>query len=318
MCKKITWKQAMQKVFSQDSGERARLTVTMKSFQLESRIKLAFNEYGDPRGEPIFFCHGWPSSLTMATITDAAARELGIRIISPDRPGISESTFQPDRQLLDWPPLLRELADYLAIDQFRVLGISGGAPYAYASAWSMPERVRAIAVISGAPPISELNDHSGLLRLYRSMLKLHRFNPELLRFCFRIVRPFAARRIPIQLRPLFLRIFQPTDASVLRDNAAFDACFESARRAWRGSVEGVMIDAQVYAEPWGFRLEDVNVPVRLWHGTKDRAFAFRLAEQVAGRLPNCKLRIVDGAGHFSLPIRFMGEILADLIAVQRA
>jgi pimeloyl-ACP methyl ester carboxylesterase len=182
----------------------------------------------------------------------------------------------------------------------------------------MPERVRAIAVVSGAPPIVELNDHSGLLRLYRSMLNLHRCNPELLRFCFRIVRPFAARRIPIRLRPLFLKIFQPTDASVLRDNAAFDACFESARRAWRGSVEGVMIDARVYAKPWGFRLEDVNVPVRLWHGTKDRAFAFRLAEQVAARLPNCKLRIVDGAGHFSLPIRFTREILADLIAVQRA
>jgi pimeloyl-ACP methyl ester carboxylesterase len=130
-----------------------------------------------------------------------------------------------------------------------------------------------------------------------------------------VVRPFAARRIPIQLRPLFLKIFQPIDADVLRDSAAFDACFESARRAWRGSAEGVMIDAQVYAEPWGFRLEDINVPVRLWQGTKDRAFSFRLAEQVAARLPNCRLRIVDGAGHFSLPIRFTHEILADLISV---
>ena len=166
-----------------------------------------------------------------------------------------------------------------------------------------------------APPIVDLNDRSGLLRLYRWMLRLHRRSPEFLRLCFRVVRPFAARRIPIQLRPLFLKIFQPMDADVLRDSAAFDACFESARRAWRGSAEGVMIDAQVYAEPWGFRLEDINVPVRLWHGTKDRAFSFRLAEQVAARLPNCRLRIVDGAGHFSLPIRFMHDILADLISV---
>jgi pimeloyl-ACP methyl ester carboxylesterase len=287
----------------------------MKFLQLKLGGSLAFSEYGDLRGAPVFFCHGWPSSFTMATITDASARELGIRIISADRPGISESTLHSDRKLLDWPPLLRELADHLGIEKFHLLGISGGAPYAYVSAWAMPQRVGAIAVVSGAPPIVELNDHSGLLRLYRWMLKLHRGSPELLRLCFRVVRPFAARRIPIRLRPLFLKIFQPTDAAVLSDSAAFEACFESARRAWRGSADGVMTDAQVYAEQWGFRLENVNVPVRLWHGTKDRAFSFRLAEQVAARLPNCQLRIVDGAGHFSLPIRFMREILADLISV---
>ena len=289
----------------------------MRFLELKNGARLAFSEYGDPHGAPVFFCHGWPSSLTMATITDAPARELGLRVISVDRPGISESTVHPDRKLRDWPPLLRELADHLAIAEFRVLGISGGAPYAYAGGWAMPQRIRAITVVSGAPPIVDLNDHSGLLRLYRSMLKLHRHNPKLLRLCFRIVRPLAARRIPIRLRPLFLKIFQPMDAAVLRDNGAFEACFESARRAWRGSAAGVMIDAQVYAEPWGFRLEDVHVPVRLWHGTKDRAFSFRLAEEVAARLPDCQLRIVDGAGHFSLPIRFMREILADLIAVSQ-
>ena len=288
----------------------------MKSLDLKSGAKLAFHEYGDASGRPVFFFHGWPSSLTMATITDAAARELGIRIISADRPGISESTFQQDRQLLDWPPVVRELAQHLGIEQFGVLGISGGAPYAYATGWALRDRVRAIAVVSGAPPIAELNDHSGLLRLYRSMLRLRRSNPKFLRFCFHLVQPFAARRIPIRLRPLFLKIFQPIDAAVLQDNAAFEACFESARRAWRGSVEGVMIDAQVYATPWGFKLEEIDTPVRLWHGTKDRAFSFHLAEEIAARLSNCKLRIVEGAGHFSLPIRFIREILADLISTE--
>jgi len=222
----------------------------MKSLQLKGGGRLAFNEYGDTRGTPVFFFHGWPSSLTMATITNTAARELGIRIISADRPGISESTFQQDRQLLDWPPVLRELAEHLGIEKFRVLGISGGAPYAYATGWALRERVRAIGVVSGVPPIAELNDHSGLLQLYRSMLKLRRSSPKFLRLCFQVVRPFAARRIPIRLRPLFLKIFQPIDAAVLQDGAAFEACFESARRAWRVSVEGVIIYAQVYAKSW--------------------------------------------------------------------
>ena len=290
----------------------------MKLVDLREGGQLAFGEFGDPIGVPVFFFHGWPSSLTMAKIADAPARELGIRIISPDRPGISGSTLQPNRRLLDWPPILQELADRLRIGQFRILAISGGTPYAFAVAYAMPERVRAIAGVSGAPPIVDLSDHSGLLRLYRWMLRVYRINPKFLRVCFRAAQPVASRRIPIRLRPLFLRLFQGADAAVLRDSLAFESCFESARRAWRGPLDGVLIDARVYAEPWGFRLEDVGVPVRLWHGTKDRAFSVRLAEQIAMRLPNCKLRIVDGAGHFSLPIRFMREILADLITVQRA
>lgn len=287
----------------------------MKSLELNGGGRLAFEEYGDPRGEPVFFFHGWPSSRTMGQLTDQAARELGVRIISPDRPGIAESALQLNRKLLDWPQVLEQLADHLGIGPFRILAISGGAPYGYSAAKAMPQRVRAIAIVSGAPPIADLRDHGGLLRLYRWMLKVYRINPGILRICFRIAQPFASRRIPIRLRPLFLKLFQGADAAVLRDSVAFECCFESARRAWRGPVEGLLIDAQVYAEPWGFKLEDVDVPVRLWHGKEDRAFSFRVAEEVAQRLPNCQTRTVENAGHFSLPIRHMREILADLIAV---
>jgi pimeloyl-ACP methyl ester carboxylesterase len=108
---------------------------------------------------------------------------------------------------------------------------------------------------------------------------------------------------------------RPCDEESLRDAAAFEAIFESQRRAWRGSAEGVMTDAQIYAHPWGISLEDVHVPVRLWHGKQDRAFSVQLAEEVAKRLPNCKARFIDNAGHYSLPIRYMREILADLISL---
>ena len=121
--------------------------------------------------------------------------------------------------------------------------------------------------------------------------------------------------MPIRFRPLFLKLLYPCDAEALRDDAAFQACFESARRAWRGSVEGVMMDAQVYGDPWGFKLEDVDLPVRLWHGKEDRAFSFRIAQEVATRLPNCRARYIDHAGHYSLPIRHMREILEDLISL---
>jgi pimeloyl-ACP methyl ester carboxylesterase len=285
--------------------------------RLQGGAVVAFREYGDANGVPVVFCHGWPSSCTMAQLTDESARELGVRIISPDRPGISGSSLKPDRKLADWPRVIERLLDHLGIGEFRALAISGGAPYAYAMAAAMPERVRAIAIVCGAIPMAELEDPRGLLPLYRWMLELYRSRPQLLRRLFCIARPILSLRPPVRLRPLFLKMLmlRPCDAESLRNAAAFEAIFESQRRAWRGSAEGVMADAQIYAQPWGFSLEDVQVPVRLWHGKQDRAFAVHLAEEVAKRLPGCSAQFLDNAGHYSLPIRYMREILQDLISV---
>ena len=276
-----------------------------------------FQEYGDPTGTPVLFCHGWPSSRTMAQLADEPARSLGLRIISPDRPGICGSSMQLDRKLSDWPRIVGQLVDNIGIGEFRILAISGGAPYAYATAVAMPERVRAIAVAGGVIPFAELKDFKGLLPLYRWMLAFYRNRPQLLRQLFRLARPFLSFRAPVRLRPLLLKmlLLRPCDAASLRDDAAFEAIFESQRRAWRGSAEGVMIDAQIYAQPWGFGVQDVRVPVRLWHGIEDRAFAVRLAEEIANRFPECKARFIPNEGHYSLPIRHMREILEDLISV---
>jgi len=284
--------------------------------QLADGAVVAFQEYGDPLGRPVIFCHGWPSSRTMAQLADQPARAIGIRIISPDRPGISGSSLQLDRKLSDWPRVVEQLVNDLEIGEFRILAISGGAPYAYSTAVAMRERVRAIAIVGGAIPFAELKDFKGLLPLYRWMLAFYRTRPQLLRQFFRLARPFLAFRAPIRFRPLLLKmlLLRPCDAASLRDDAAFEAIFESQRRAWRGSAEGVMIDAQIYAQPWGFAIEDVHVPVRLWHGIQDRAFAVQLAEEIANRFPNCKARFIQDEGHYSLPIRHIRDILEDLIS----
>ncbi len=282
--------------------------------KLEGGGHVAYDEYGDPQGAPVLFCHGWPSSRSMARLTDEAAKRLQVRIISPDRPGICGSSFQSDRTLLDWPRVLDALVTHLELKKFRIFAISGGAPYAYVTAWARPEKVEAIAIASGAPPIFELSDHAGLWRLHRWMLSLHGKNPALLRALFRGARPFVSMRMSLRYRPFLRLALQRMDAEALQDAPAFEACFESSRQAWQASVEGVIADAEIYANAWGFPLEEIRAPVRLWHGTKDRTFSFRLAEELAKRFQNCRLELVENAGHYSLPIRYVEKILSDLIS----
>ena len=64
---------------------------------------LAYEEYGDPDGRPVLSFHGGLSSRLDAAPADQAALTLGVRIVSPDRPGMGLSTYQPGRRLSTGP-----------------------------------------------------------------------------------------------------------------------------------------------------------------------------------------------------------------------
>src|SRR6478752_5918588 len=91
--------------------------------ELSNGQRIAWEESGDPRGFPVFFFHGWPASRLQGAGFNVEARELGVRIISPDRPGIGLSTFQAGRKPLDWPPVVTEMARHLGFERFRVLAV---------------------------------------------------------------------------------------------------------------------------------------------------------------------------------------------------
>lgn len=280
--------------------------------ELSGGQRLAVSEFGAPGGDPVLFCHGWPGSRRQGDRLDAAGRELGFRILSFDRPGIALSSPQPERTLRDWPRLMEEAAALLGVGRFRVVGVSGGGPYALVTAWAMPERVEAAAVVCGAPPIAELGDSRQLMGLYRLLLALHRNHPGLVRWAFRLMRPFARARLPKALRPLVLRGLGKADAEALANPAVFECYSEAFREAWRAGADGVFEDAQLYSRPWGFAVEEIRVPVHFWHGREDRSFAWPLAEQLGARIPGARVEIVEGEGHYSLPFRQARRILERL------
>jgi pimeloyl-ACP methyl ester carboxylesterase len=51
--------------------------------------------------------------------------------------------------------------------------------------------------------------------------------------------------------------------------------------------------------------------VVLWQGLEDRATPPVMAHHLSRQLPACRLHLIEGEGHFSLPIRYMDKILAD-------
>lgn len=206
------------------------------------------------------------------------------------------------------------MADALGLEKFRVLGVSGGGPYALAAAWGLPDRVPSVSVVCGAPPLAESSDPSLLNPAYQWLLRNHRDRPTTLKWLFRAARPLSRVRPPDWIRPWLLRNLPPAEAETLADDHIFETCMHNYRESWRGGADGLYGDAAIYAAPWGFALEDIQVPVRLWHGKQDRNFAWELSQEIASRLPNCEARFLENEAHYSLAIRRRHEILADLLA----
>jgi hypothetical protein len=73
-----------------------------KTIQLPDGRTLSYLESGDPKGLPVFFFHWGPGSRLDGLIFDELNQQLGIRMITPDRPGYGLSDYQENRTYLDW------------------------------------------------------------------------------------------------------------------------------------------------------------------------------------------------------------------------
>jgi pimeloyl-ACP methyl ester carboxylesterase len=91
--------------------------------------------------------------------------------------------------------------------------------------------------------------------------------------------------------------------------ARFLAAFrESAARGPEGCVEETLLH---YLRPWGFRVQDVRVPVLLWHGERDPFVPLAVARLLAERIPDATLTVYPGEGH-AVDYGHIDEILGPL------
>jgi pimeloyl-ACP methyl ester carboxylesterase len=284
----------------------------MNSITLRDNRTLAFAEYGDPRGRPIFFFHGTPGSRYFRPPDEITAR-LGVRLICIDRPGYGESTFQPGRRILDWPKDIDQLADALNMDKFAVAGHSGGGPYVSACAYAFPERVTAAAILSGAGPVDTPDVTRGMSATNKFGLKAGRFIPWTLWRALIWVFYHRRRDDPTADMDRGSGHRPQADEEQASRLEVRETCIRSEVEAFRPGLRGLAWDTRLLTHPWGFRLEDICVPVYLWHGSDDDLATIPMARYVAGKIPGCTITICEDEAHLLL-FPHWEEILTQLIS----
>jgi len=286
---------------------------TDKTIKLSDGRILGFAEYGDSLGYPIFYFHGGQESRLSSMFMDSIAKKLNIRIISPDRPGVGNSTFQDNRRFPDWGNDIVELADFLGLSKYSVFGLSGGAPHVLSCIISDSSRIENASIISGATPYN-----------YKGTLKGMWFPVKLIHW-------FASWKNDIQLRKLiqndfdalvnkpekriqqFQKYLPKPDKKLMAEHPEYGWEFiEGSKESYKQGIDAVVQEWKLYISDWQIDLNTIHFPINLWYGSADKMAPIYRGNYYKKQLPCSRLKTIKNEGHFSLIRNHLEEILIEL------
>jgi len=244
------------------------------NYAYQDVLNLSYAEYGPKDGFPILIQHGLIASIEDADLFERllqpGSRPLrpGPRLICMARPGYGDSSPYEMGSFAAWAQIAGGLIDAMHLEKFDILGMSSGAPYAYAIASHFPQRARNVYIFSGTPA------------LYDKIVLAGWPYPPLL------------DQTQAQAEALAHELF-------FANLSAHDLQQPDIRDSLRNHAFGVAQDLILRFKVWGFRLSDVRAKVFMRHSKTDDSIPFQTAVRTAELLPDCTLELEESGPHFS-------------------
>ena len=278
------------------------MVVETTTHRLPDGRTLAYCEFGDPNGDPVFHAHGVPSSRLEGALLHDSALKYGFRVLSTDRPGIGRSTYLPNRRFLDYPKDISSLADALSLERFGVMGGSGGGAHTAVCAYAIPERLTVNITMCPFTNFAEFPAPEALLSGAEAVTwRMARISPALVfAMCGLmglVIRSLGGRYE--KWAATAANDIEGPDGEVARANHEKMAKMGPATaEAFAQGGRGVAVDTMIQYSDWGFRLADIRGKIHLFHGTEDKLVPFEFGRYIADSAPYCEFHALEGCGHF--------------------
>ena len=274
-------------------------------------------EAGALDGTPVLVFHPSPASRLFVRVHAGAALRSGVRLVSFSRPGSGGSSAAA--------PGLRVVADDAAVvadayglERFAVLGVSGGTPFAAATAAVHGDRVSALGLCAALAPWRELDDpglvadpaeeellavaeagDSDAARVGLGKLAAQEYDELLAGDDEGIALAYRAMVPPpddVLMTPELARALAVVVRDALEDDDE------------RPAYDGLVFDTLATGLTWDVDVSTVTAPTWLWHGELDAVSPLSHARWYAERIRQATLVTLAGWGH-------LGALNADPDAV---
>jgi pimeloyl-ACP methyl ester carboxylesterase len=258
---------------------------------------------------------GTPNSRHLLPLWIESATARGARLISYDRPGYGGSTPQPGRSVAHAAADTQAIAAALGIDRLAVWGFSGGGPHALACAALLPELVVASATVGSVAPWDApgLDFFSGMGEDNVEDLTLYLDDPAAAREKSRQDRDEAMQVDADGLVEAWKTLLSPVDAAALTGEFA-QFVVSSIQDGLAPGDDGWWDDGVAHMSPWGFALDSVRVPVKVWHGRQDRFVPFQHGQWLVEHVSGAEAALSEQDGHLTLLLDRADELHDWLLA----
>ncbi len=259
---------------------------------LDDGRRLAYREYGDPRGKPVIVFHQWFAASMLSLGAAEAAKESALRIVVLDRPGFGQSTPVAPYTFEGVARDAFTLADRLQMTRLRVLGMAPGVWFAIAAAALSPARVEKVALAAPRfPTVPGTHQRTSMQRYYLALLR----NPWIMRSLFTTMKSGAGERIAAAI----LRhgtSDSPSDRAQVAKPTVARAILAQAFDAHETSTEGLTAELELFAENNVPNAHSLTCPLAVWHGAEDPVTPVAQCRQAFAHIPDEDFHVVPNAG----------------------
>jgi pimeloyl-ACP methyl ester carboxylesterase len=271
-------------------------------------------EGGAPDGRPMIMHPGTPESRVMGRWGHEAAVSAGVRLFALNRPGYGGSTSSTEPSLLATGRVTAAMAAQAGLDGYAVFGLSGGGPFAVATAVADPDHVRALGIVGGIGPWRVIDDDPSRDPEGRICLALLDAGDTagswdcMRRDVDRGYGGFAALD-DAGADTILSRI---ADGSRLAQDRRYRALWAENMRVVLDSFDGVALDNLAWGARWDVEPSDVVARALLWYGDADTPCPPTHGRWYAERIARSELRLLPGEGHLDVLDGHWPEVLEGL------
>ncbi|GLT89973.1 hypothetical protein SLE2022_079280 [Rubroshorea leprosula] len=287
--------------------------VTAPRIKLRDGRYLAYKEHGVPRDVAkykIVYVHGFDScrhdAVVANTLSPEIVEDLGIYIVSFDRPGYGESDPNPKRTVKSMALDIEELADQLELgSKFYVIGFSMGGQVIWSCLKYIPHRLAGATLLApvvnywwpGFPANLSKEAYYEQLPQDQWTLRVGHYAPWLT-YWWNTQKWFPASSVIAHSTDVLSR----HDIELLPKLLVRRDYMAQVRQ--QGEYESLHRDIIVGFGKWEFDPMDLENPfpnnegsVHIWHGNEDAMVPVTLQRYIAQRLPWIHYHELPGVGH---------------------
>jgi pimeloyl-ACP methyl ester carboxylesterase len=226
-----------------------------------------------------------------------------------DRPGYQASDPIASPSFEATAKVVVDVATHLGLGRFSVVGFSGGAGSALATAAVAPDRVNSVHLGGGmGSPVRGAG--KALPASRRIFFKVAASAPPVAKFLVGRMSKRMNKLLGPKLQMPTLAVLELLEGSAKGSQVSAAESFarhtaQEDLHAWVSeylegarAIGAVWSDMASLSRPWSFELDALKTPVELWHGTDDGAVPYRYAQALSKLLPNATLHQLEGEGHF--------------------